>query len=289
MKGTGVALVTPFNTDLSIDFEALGNIVDHVISGGVDYVVALGTTGEAPTLTKEEKKEVYRFVAERAKGRAGCVAGIGGNDTREVVETLKSFDPTGYDAVLSVSPYYNKPNQEGIYRHYMALAEASSLPIIIYNVPGRTGSLISPATTLRLANASDKFIATKEASGSAEQFMDILHGRPKGFEVISGDDNLTLPYLAMGMNGVISVIANAYPKDFSIMVKLGMEGKFEAARPIHFKLYEAMKTIFQDGSPGGIKVMLHEMGLCNNLVRLPLAPVNSSLEDKLRQITSTLR
>ncbi len=289
MKGTGVALVTPFKKDLSIDFDALENIIDHVIRGGVEYVVALGTTGEAPTLSKEEKKQIYTFVSEKVKGRVKCVAGIGGNNTTEVVETIKAFDFSKYDAMLSVSPYYNKPNQEGIYLHYMELAKVSPKPIIIYNVPGRTGSMISASTTLRLAHSSTKFIATKEASGSAEQFMDILHGKSSEFEVISGDDNLTLPFLAMGMSGVISVIANAYPKDFSEMVRLGLKGDFEAARKLHFKLYEVMKTIFLDGSPGGVKVLLNEMGLCENIVRLPLTPVNTHLDDKLRQMVHTIK
>jgi 4-hydroxy-tetrahydrodipicolinate synthase len=289
MKGTGVALVTPFKKDLSIDFDALENIIDHVIRGGVEYVVALGTTGEAPTLSGEEKKQIYTFVTDKVKGRVKCVAGIGGNNTADVVETIKAFDFSKYDAMLSVSPYYNKPNQEGIYLHYMELAKASPKPIIIYNVPGRTGSMISASTTLRLAHSSTKFIATKEASGKAEQFMDILHGKSSDFAVISGDDNLTLPFLAMGMSGVISVIANAYPKDFSEMVRLGLKGDFEAAKTLHFKLYEVMKTIFLDGSPGGVKVLLNEMGLCENIVRLPLAPVNAHLDDKLRQMVHTIK
>jgi 4-hydroxy-tetrahydrodipicolinate synthase len=289
MKGTGVALVTPFKKDFSIDFESLGNIIEHVISGGVEYVVALGTTGEAPTLSKDEKKKVYEFIADKVDGRVGCVAGIGGNNTHEVVETIQAFDFSKYDAILSVSPYYNKPNQEGIYLHYMELAKVSPKPIIIYNVPGRTGSTVSAATTLRLARSSNKFIATKEASGNPEQFMDILHQKPAGFSVISGDDNLTVPFLAMGMSGVISVIGNAFPKDFSNMVRFGLSGDFESARALHYKLYDVMKAIFSDGSPGGIKVVLHTLGLCENIVRLPLAPVNKSLEDRLNQMASTIK
>ena len=289
MKGTGVALVTPFKKDLSIDFDALSNIIEHVIAGGVEYVVALGTTGEAPNLSKDEKKQIYSFVSEKVNGRVKCIAGIGGNNTPEVVETIKAFDFSKYDALLSVSPYYNKPNQEGIYLHYMELAKASPKPIIIYNVPGRTGSTISAATTLRLANASDKFIATKEASGNPEQFMDILHQKPINFSVISGDDNLTVPFLAMGMSGVISVIGNAFPKDFSNMVRFGLKGDFDSARELHYKLYDAMKSIFLDGSPGGIKVILNELGLCENIVRLPLAPVNETVEAKLRQLANKLK
>lgn len=284
MKGTGVALVTPFHADYSIDFESLAKIIEHCISGGLEYLVVLGTTGEGPTLSKDEKKQVFKFVAEKVNGRVPLVAGIGGNDTREVVEAMKSFDSNGYSAILSVSPYYNKPNQEGIYLHYMELVKVSPLPIIIYNVPGRTGAGISAATTLRLANASNKFIAVKEASGSPEVFMDILKDKPAHFSVISGDDNLTLPFLAMGMTGVISVIAQAYPRMFSDMVRLGLDGKFEEARALHFKLYEVMKMIFADGSPGGVKVLLNQLGLCQNVVRLPLAPVNKDVEAKLRAV-----
>ncbi|MES2780152.1 MAG: 4-hydroxy-tetrahydrodipicolinate synthase [Bacteroidota bacterium] len=287
MKGTGVALVTPFHADYSIDFESLAKIIEHCISGGLEYLVVLGTTGEGPTLNKEEKKQVFKFVAEKVNGRVPLVAGIGGNDTREVMEAMQSLDTKGYSAILSVSPYYNKPNQEGIYLHYMELAKVTPLPIIIYNVPGRTGAGISAATTLRLAKTSDKFIAVKEASGSPEIFMDILKDKPSNFSVISGDDNLTLPFLAMGMTGVISVIAQAYPRMFSDMVRLGLDGKFEEARALHFKLYEVMKMIFVDGSPGGVKILLNQMGLCQNVVRLPLAPVNKDLEAKLRAVTLT--
>lgn len=287
MKGTGVALVTPFHADYSIDFESLEKIIEHCISGGLEYLVVLGTTGEGPTLNKDEKKQVFKFVADKVNGRLPLVAGIGGNDTHEVVDAMQSFDTNGYSAILSVSPYYNKPNQEGIYLHYMELAKVTPLPIIIYNVPGRTGAGISAATTLRLATASDKFIAVKEASGSPEIFMDILKDKPAHFSVISGDDNLTVPFLAMGMTGVISVIAQAYPRMFSNMVRLGLEGKFEEARVLHFKLYEVMKMIFADGSPGGVKVLLNQMGLCQNVVRLPLAPVNKDIEAKLRGIILT--
>ena len=285
MIGTGVALVTPFKADFSIDFPALENIVNHCINGGLEYLVVLGTTGEGPTLNKEEKKQIFAFVAEKAAGRIPLVAGIGGNDTREVVEALKAFDSKGYSAILSVSPYYNKPNQEGIFLHYMELEKVTPLPIIIYNVPGRTGAGISAATTLRLANASQKFIAVKEASGNPEVFMDILKDKPAHFSVISGDDNLTLPFIAMGMTGVISVIAQAYPRKFSDMVRLGLAGNFSEARTLHFELYEATKLIFADGSPAGVKVILNQLGLCQTTVRLPLAPVNKEVEAKLRAHT----
>ncbi len=288
MKGTGVALVTPFNSDFTIDFDALAKLVEHCIIGGLEYLVVLGTTGEGPTLTKEEKKQVFAFVAKQVAGRIPLVAGIGGNDTMEVIETMKSFDANGYTAILSVSPYYNKPNQEGIYLHYMELAKVTPLPIIIYNVPGRTGMGISAATTLRLANASNKFIAIKEASGNPEIFMDILKDKPAHFSVISGDDNLTLPFMAVGMIGVISVIAQAYPREYSDMVRLALAGNFAEASKLHFKLYDLMKAIFADGNPGGIKVLLENLGICKNVVRLPLAPVNKQVEEKLISLAKAI-
>ncbi len=283
MKGTGIALVTPFKEDYSIDFDALSNIIEHCINGGVEYLVALGTTGETATLTKEEKKQVYQFIQSQAKGRVKCVAGIGGNYTSEIIETIQSFDFTGYDAILSVSPYYNKPNQEGIYLHYEAIANACPKPVILYNVPGRTGSNMSVATTLKLAEHRN-IIAIKEASGNSEQFMDLIHAKPDSFEIISGDDNLTLPFLAMGMNGVISVIGQAYPKEFSEMVRLGLNGDFESARKLHYKLYPIMKAIFYDGNPGGIKAVMSMMGLCKNVVRLPLAPVKHEVYNTLKSL-----
>lgn len=281
MKGTGVALITPFKKDFSIDFDALDKIIDHSITGGVEYLVALGTTGESVTLTKEEKSAVYSFIKERAKGKVACVAGLGGNNTQELIDSMKSFDYSGFDAILSVSPYYNKPSQEGIFQHYMAIQEHAQLPIIIYNVPGRTGSNMTAATTLRLANASEKFAAIKEASGNPEQFMDLMNEKPADFDIISGDDNLTLPFIAMGMSGVISVIGQAYPQKFSSMVRLGLDGKFEEARQIHYNLYNMMKGIFIEGNPGGVKYVMSKMGLCENVVRLPLATVSKSTEEKI--------
>jgi 4-hydroxy-tetrahydrodipicolinate synthase len=288
MKGTGVALITPFTKTGEVDFNSLSKIVEHAITGGVEYLVALGTTGESVTLNKEEKKQIYAHVSKQAAGRVTCVAGMGGNNTHEVLEAIKHFDTDGYDAFLSVSPYYNKPSQEGIYQHFMAIEAVSELPIILYNVPGRTGSNMSAATTLRLANASEKFVAIKEASGNAEQFMDLLNEKPADFEIISGDDNLTLPFLAMGMSGVISVIGQAYPKEFTSMVRLGLDGKFVEARQLHYKLYNLMKGIFLDGNPGGVKYIMHKMGLCENVVRLPLAPINATLEAKLDQLMAEL-
>ncbi|GAB1448247.1 4-hydroxy-tetrahydrodipicolinate synthase [Bacteroidota bacterium] len=288
MRGTGVALITPFNEDFSIDFDSLGKIIDHCISGGVDYLVALGTTGETATLSKAEKEQVYRFVVDKAAGRVACVAGIGGNHTAEILATLADFNFDGYDAILSVSPYYNKPNQEGIYLHYKAIADASPVPVILYNVPGRTGSNMLVSTTLKLA-AHPNIIAIKEASGNSEQFMDILQGAPDSFLVISGDDNLTLPFLAMGMSGVISVIGQAYPAQFSTMVRLGLEGRFEEARQLHYQLYSMMKAIFLDGNPGGIKAVMSMMGLCKNVVRLPLAPVKPEVYQQLETLYKELR
>jgi 4-hydroxy-tetrahydrodipicolinate synthase len=283
MKGTGLALVTPLKADFSIDFDALSNLIEHVIVGGVEYVVALGTTGESVTLSKDEKKKVYQFIQQQVKGRVQCVAGLGGNDTAELTDYIKSFDFTGYDAVLSVSPYYNKPSQEGIYQHFMKVAEASAKPIILYNVPGRSGSNMTADTTLRLAKASSKFIAVKEASGNAEQFMDLIHQAPAGFSVISGDDNLTVPFMSMGMTGVISVIGQAYPKKFSDMVRAALNNDIVTARTLHFELYNVMKSIYLDGNPGGIKALLSLMGICQNIVRLPLVPVNNGALETIKK------
>lgn len=283
MKGTGLALVTPFKADFSIDFDALSNLIEHVIAGGVEYVVALGTTGESVTLSKDEKKQVYQFIQQQVKGRVQCVAGLGGNDTAELTDYIKSFDFTGYDAVLSVSPYYNKPSQEGIYQHFMKVAEASAKPIILYNVPGRSGSNMTADTTLRLAKASSKFIAVKEASGNAEQFMDLIHQAPSGFSVVSGDDNLTVPFMSMGMTGVISVIGQAYPEKFSDMVRAALNNDIVTARTLHFELYDVMKSIYLDGNPGGIKALLSLMGICQNIVRIPLVPVNNGAFETIKK------
>lgn len=289
MKGTGVAIVTPFNSDFSIDYNSLEKIINHCISGGLEYLVVQGTTGEGPTLNKTEKEQVFKFVAEKVAGRIPLVAGIGGNNTTEVVENMRSFNSQGYSAILSVAPYYNKPNQEGMYLHFMELAKVTPLPIIIYNVPARTGMNMAAATTLRLAKESDKFIAVKEASGNAEVFMDILKDKPNGFSVISGDDNLTVPFMALGMTGVISVIAQAYPKTYSDMVRFALAGNFAEASTLHFKLYNIMKGIYGDGNPGGIKVLLSHLGLCQNVVRLPLAPVNKQVEENIKMLASELQ
>jgi 4-hydroxy-tetrahydrodipicolinate synthase len=280
-QGTGIAMVTPFLSDGSVDFNGLGKLTEHLISGGVEYLVVMGTTGESVTLSSDEKRKVLDFIIEKNNGRCGIVYGMGGNNTAQLVATLKNENLKGVDAILSVSPYYNKPTQEGIYQHYKALSDASPLPIILYNVPGRTGSNMAAATTLRLANDFKNIIAIKEASGNLEQVMEIINQRPKGFLVISGDDNLTFPMLALGGDGVISVSGQAYPRLFSDMVRNGLSGNFAAARIGHYKLFEFTKLLFAEGNPGGIKVALSQLGICEAHLRQPLWPVSSALHAQL--------
>jgi 4-hydroxy-tetrahydrodipicolinate synthase len=280
LKGTGVALVTPFKSDMSIDFDALTKLVNHQIDNGTNYLVILGTTGESPTISKQEKQDIIKHIKQVNNGRLPLVLGIGGNDTSVVAENIKNQDFDGISAILSVSPYYNKPNQNGIYNHYKYLADLSPLPIILYNVPGRTGSNISVETTLKLAEHPN-ILGTKEASGNFSQCMEIIKHRPANFSVISGDDAFTLPFIAMGMDGVISVIANAFPAQFSKMVALSLEGKVLATLPIHYELLDAMNLIFADGSPGGIKVILEKLGICGVDVRMPLSGVNETVKAQL--------
>ena len=268
--GTGVALVTPFNSNGTIDYDGLKKLIDYTIQGGVEYLVSLGTTGETATLDKGERKAIFDFTVDTVAGRVPLVAGIGGNSTRDVSETLKSFDPTGFDAILSVSPYYNKPAQEGIYAHYKAIAEASPLPIILYNVPGRTGSNMTAETTLRLAHDFKNIIGIKEASANFDQFNEIIKSKPKDFMFISGDDPVTLPLIAMGAVGVISVVGNALPKLFSQMVRLCLDGKFADAQILHYRMIEFTKLLFAEGNPAGIKAALKKLGICDDCVRLPL-------------------
>lgn len=277
LYGAGVALVTPFHLDGTIDFEGLERLIEHQISGGMDYLVSLGTTGEVATLTESERKAVWKFTVDRAAGRISLVAGIGGNNTAEIVHQLANFDSTGYAAILSVSPYYNKPTQEGIYQHYKAIAESSPLPVILYNVPGRTGSNMSADTTVRLANDFDNIIATKEASGSFDQFNKIMRDKPEGFLLISGDDPVTLPMIALGAVGVISVVGNAFPAEVARMTKLCAAGDYEKARVIHNQFIRLTELCFAEGNPAGVKVMLEQLGICGATVRLPLVAASEQL------------
>jgi 4-hydroxy-tetrahydrodipicolinate synthase len=281
-RGTGVAIVTPFNQDGSIDFPSLGKVIDHLVKGKVEYLVVMGTTGENVTISNSEKQNIFSFVAEHTDGRLPLVAGIGGNNTMEVLDGLKKTDLKGYGAVLSVSPYYNKPNQNGIFEHYRLVADHSPLPVIMYNVPGRTGMNVSADTTLRIAEACKNIIATKEASGNFDQINKIIKYKPAHFEVISGDDGITLPMVACGAIGVISVVANAYPAQFSEMVRLCLDGKFADARFFHYQLIDIINSMFEEGSPSGVKAFLSEMGLCGNHFRLPVYPVSEKLMEKVR-------
>lgn len=281
LKGTGVALVTPFKEDGTIDVEALSNIVAHCQKGGVDYLVALGTTAETATLTKEEQKLVLDTIIVANNGVLPLVVGIGGNNTMAVVAEIKNTDLSDFCAILSVSPYYNRPTQEGIYQHFKAISEASSLPIIAYNVPGRTGSNMLASTTLRLANDFANIVAIKEASGNMGQVLEILHQKPAHFMVLSGDDLTGLAVILAGGDGVISVIAQGLPQEFSKMVRLGLEGRSKEAYQQHFRLQKGMNLIFEEGNPAGIKSIFEILGLCNSQVRLPLVAASAGLKKKL--------
>ena len=281
--GTGTALITPFNNDHSIDFDALSRIIEQQIAGGTNYFVMLGTTGESATLSNEEKSAVVSHIKKANAGRLPLVLGVGGNNTSDVVEQLKSLDTDDLTAILSVSPYYNKPNQQGIIYHYNEVANASTLPIILYNVPGRTGSNMTASTQLELAKHPN-IVATKEASGNMEQVMSILKDKPADFLVISGDDALTFPILACGGSGVISVINHIFPRTFSGMVKSAIQGDFIAAKAAHERVLESSIAIFADGSPGGIKTMLNEKQLCGTAVRPPLWQVNAQVDQNLRKL-----
>lgn len=286
--GTGVALVTPFKKDFSVDVQALEKIVNHVIEGGVEYLVVLGTTGEPATLTSEEKELVIQTVIKTNNNRLPLVLGVGGNNTMQVVEELKTRDFSGFSAILSVSPYYNKPTQEGIYQHFSAIAKASPLPIIIYNVPGRTASNILPSTVIRLANDFPNIIGIKEAAGDIVQAMKIIQNKPKDFLVISGDDMITLPMVLAGGAGVISVIGEGFPKEFSQMVRLGLERKVDEAYALHYKIADATDMIFEQGNPAGIKEVFKALDLSENTVRLPLVSVNEDLASRLKEFTENI-
>lgn len=281
--GTGVALITPFKRDLSVDTAALSKIVHYQIDNGIDYLVVLGTTAETATLTSEEKELVINTVIKANNKKLPLVLGVGGNNTLQVVEELITRNLTDFTAILSVSPYYNKPTQEGIYQHFKAIAEASPIPIILYNVPGRTASNMLPSTVLRLANDFKNIVAIKEAAGDIVQAMKLIQNKPDGFLVISGDDMVTLPMVLAGGAGVISVIGEGFPKQFSTMVRLGLERKVDEAYQIHYQVADAIDMIFEQGNPAGIKEIFHVLGLCENTLRLPLVNINEDLANRIRQ------
>ena len=286
--GTGVALVTPFKKDFSVDFEALERIINHVIEGGVEYLVVLGTTGEPATLTPEEKELVIDAIVKVNSKRLPLVLGVGGNNTMQLVEELQTRDCSNFCAILSVSPYYNKPTQEGIYQHFSAIAKASPLPVILYNVPGRTASNMLPSTVIRLAKEFSNIIGIKEAAGDIVQAMKIIQNKPKGFLVISGDDMITLPMVLSGGSGVISVIGEGFPKEFSQMVRLGLERKVDEAYALHYKIADATDMIFEQGNPAGIKQVFNALGLAENTVRLPLIEVNEDLANRINHFTKNI-
>lgn len=284
LKGTGVALITPFLPDGTIDFVCLEKIVEDLISNGIDYLVTVCTTSETPTLSEEEKDEIVRTVVRVNRGRVAVIRGLGGPDTRELVSALQNKDFTGVDAILSVAPFYNRPSQNGLYQHYKTGAEHSPLPVILYNVPSRTGCNIDADTTLRLANDCPNIIAVKEASGMMNQIMRIINHKPADFSVISGDDALTLPLLAAGVDGVISVVANAFPKEVSTMVRLARHNNFDEARKIHLQLLDFTQACFREGSPAGIKALLSLQGKIQNCLRMPQVPVSENLMNIFREL-----
>jgi 4-hydroxy-tetrahydrodipicolinate synthase len=289
LTGTGVALVTPFNEDGSVDFNSLEKLVDFVIDGGVNYVVTLGTTGETPTLSKEEKKDIINQTFQFVAGRVPVVVGIGGNNTNEVVKEIETLPIEKATAILSASPYYNKPSQEGLFQHYKALAASTNKPIILYNVPGRTGSNIAAATTIRLANEVENINGIKEASGNMMQCMQILRDKPQEFLVVSGDDALALGQIAYGMRGVISVAANCFPKEFSELVSCALKDNFDAARKINNLLLQGYDILFAENNPAGVKAFLAELGVIKNHLRLPLVPLSEGIYKQLRTYLPTLK
>ncbi len=288
LYGTGVALVTPFDKSGKIDFAALEQHLNRIIDGGINYLTLLGTTGEPPTMTKEEKSEILKFVKEKTAGRVPIVLGIGGNNTSAVVEEILNTDLSGIDSILSICPYYTKPSQRGIYAHFEAVAKASPLPVILYNVPGRTSKNIDPDTVIKLANDFKNIVVIKEDSGNMKQIMSILAKKPEDFCVISGDDSLAVPMISLGCVGVISVAANVVPVQFSKMIKSALEGDFAAAREIHFCLLELMNALFEDGSPSGAKAALNILGIMEENLRLPLVPVSPSVREKIKTLLSKL-
>ncbi len=288
LKGTGTAIVTPFHREGNIDFNSFEGLINYQIESGVNYIVFLGTTGEAVTLSDDERNAVMNFAVEIVDGRVPVVIGIGGNNTRQIIDTMQSVSFDDIDAVLSVSPYYNKPQPNGIFYHYKEIASVCPVPLIIYNVPGRTASNIDSDTTLRIAHEISNVIAVKEASKDLEQCARIIKDKPDDFLVISGNDELTLPFMALGGDGVISVIANAFPKEFSKMVRLCLDNKFDKARVLHLRLLDVIQAIYEDGSPSGVKAVLAMKGLCKNVVRLPLVKINKSLSMRMSKILESL-
>lgn len=289
LRGTGVALVTPFKGDGSVDFDALTRLINFVIEDGVQYVVTMGTTGETPTLSREEKRDIIDFTFSAVAARVPVVVGVGGNNTRSLVSDLDYFSLDKAAAILSASPYYNKPSQEGIYQHYKTLAQATPKPIILYNVPGRTGSNIAAATTVRLATDCDNIAGIKEASGNMNQCMQILRDRPQEFMVVSGDDDLAMAQVACGMDGVISVAANCFPKDFSSMVQAVLEGDMPRARVLNNVMLKGYSLLFAENNPAGVKAFLSELGIIENNLRLPLVPLSESIHAQVREYLSTLK
>jgi 4-hydroxy-tetrahydrodipicolinate synthase len=289
-RGTGVAMITPFFPTGAVDYDTLALLTDRLIEGGINYLVVLGTTAETPTLSSSEKRDVVRCVVDACGARVPIVVGAGGNDTLSSIEAIEEMNKTGIDAILSVVPYYNKPTQEGIYQHYSAIAAASKLPLMLYNVPGRTGSNMSAETTLRLAtDYPGQIVAVKEASGDLEQITRLLADRPEGFLVISGDDAITLPMIALGGDGVVSVIGNSYPELISSLVNSAITGDYESARKLHFSLSPMIKAIFKEGNPAGIKAAMEIRGWSKNVLRLPLIPATSKLSQEISQLDATLR
>jgi 4-hydroxy-tetrahydrodipicolinate synthase len=282
LRGTGVALVTPFQSDLSVDYKALARIIDFVIEGGIEYLVTMGTTGETPTISKEEKKDIVLFTYEQVAGRVPVVVGVGGNNTRELEAELDSFPLDKAIAVLSASPYYSKPSQEGLFQHYKALAAASPKPLLLYNVPGRTGRNLNAATTIRLAKEVKNIAGIKEASGDMAQCMEILRDRPADFLVVSGDDALGMPQIACGMEGVISVAANSFPRMFTNMVRLSLKGDFAGAKVLNDRLIAGYELLFAENNPAGVKAAMFELGLIGNYLRLPVVPLSEGLQQKMR-------
>lgn len=280
-KGTGVALITPFQHDGSIDYAALEKLVHHTIKGGVDFLVALGTTGETPTLSTQEKKDVLAAIIRYANGALPIVCGIGGNNTQEIIATLQEYDMRGVDAILSVAPYYNRPAQEGMYQHFKAVAAATNRPVILYNVPARTGSNLLPATVVRLARDCKNIVAIKEASGNMVQCQELLAIKPETLTVLSGDDNLIVAQMAIGMEGIISVAANCFTKEMTEVVNLALVNKYDKARKAFYKLLPGIDLLFAEGNPAGVKSVLHQMGICENVVRLPLVPVREATAQKI--------